>query len=49
MNILLGLEIIIEVDILKCDGKWLRSMHILVMLTMLDRHLLSPTTTLRCF
>jgi len=43
----LGLEIIIEVDILKYNGQWLKSVHILVILTMLDRHLLLFITTLR--
>ena len=40
---------IIKVDILKCNGQWLRSMYKLVILTMLDRYLLLFTTTLRYF
>jgi len=48
-NTLLGFGMIIKVDILKCNSQWLRSMHILAILTILDRYLSSSTKTLKCF
>ena len=44
---LLGFEMIIKVDVLKYDSQWLRLMHILAILTILDRYLLLSITILR--
>ena len=46
-NTLFGFEIMIEIEILKCDSHWLRPIHMLTMLILLDRYLLSFRMTLR--
>jgi len=45
----LGFGIIIDNDALKYNGQYSRLIHILVMLTMFSKYLLSLTISLRCF
>ena len=47
-NFLLGLEIMMDVETLKCNSQWFNSMHILVILMNFLRHSISLTILLRC-